>query len=499
MLLEDALASKQLALCGLEAVHKARSHLADLFLIEQSGELMTMHPFLYTYFEDQLHELPQLRDSIAEDIGTYAYHKAVDLNRELDTFYRHSKELDSSEAVRKSSNVLRYAVPAGKLLRSIGNDKLAEELPLQIKGTLRDMVFFFYQEKHDYKKALEYAERWLAISPGDDEIALQSARCYRNFRTSDSLAKADDILTELEHHPHNPYFAARLFREKALVREIAGDRQGARELFNKGIETNLNFPYIENYVGLANLLLKEADEHPQYSKRRQALVNRAVKLLEDARKNQAPVFDRLHLGIYAEALIEAGEEDKALPLLRGALRARPRDDRLNYRMAEILRKRGDYEAANGYALKSQSYGHRKAPVTLANIMFGQAQQLSNAGKGSEAESKLRSALRVLATFQPEYGDDREVADTIAAKIYRTLGEHDTASGLLEKYSDTSNPYTVYEQCRLLLLQAEIAEESSGNAASTEAKRKVLERLDGFRAQHQLTNPLQTLFDDLVAG
>jgi tetratricopeptide (TPR) repeat protein len=497
ILLEDALASRELAYCGLEAVHKARSRLADLFLIEQSGELMALHPFLYTYFEDQLHELPERRDSIAGDIGMYAYHKAVELNRELNAIYNISKQRDTTEAVQKSSDVLRYAVPAGRLLRSVGHDRLAGELPIQVKGTLRDMVFFFYQEKHDYNKALDYAEKWLAISPGDDEIALQSARCYRNFRTSQSLAKADDILTELEHHPHNQYFAARIFREMALVKEIAGDRQAARELFNKGIQIKLDFPYIENYVGLANLLLKEIDDHPQYSQRRYVLAKRAVKLLEDARRNQVPVFDRLHLGIYADALIEVGDEDKALPLLRDALRARPRDDRLNYRMAEIMRKRGDYDTALDYASKSQRYGHRKAPMTIANIMFGQAQHLRSIGEESEAVKKFREALRVISSFQPEYGHDQEVADTIAAKIHRTLGEFNPALELVRKYTNTSNPYTIYEQCRLDLLQSKDAKTNGGHDAYIDARQKVLTRLEQFKAQHQLPKALQSLFDDLM--
>jgi tetratricopeptide (TPR) repeat protein len=492
ILLEDALASKELAEHGLEAVHKARSRLADLFLIEQSGELMGLHPFLNTYFGDQLHELPQRRDGIAKDIGTYAFNKAVEFNRELEATYLDSRRGDIADAVRKSGAVLRYALPAGRLLRSVGNDDLADQLPLRIKGTLRDMVFFFYQEKHDYKKALEFAEKWLAISPTDDEIALQSARCYRNFRTAESLAKADLILSQLENHPHNQYFAARIFREKALVREIQGDRQGAKELFNKGIQTKLNFPYIENYVGLANLLLKEADEHPRYSMRRNVLVRRAVKLLEEARRNQVPIFDRLHLSAYADALIEAGEEDKALPLLSDALRARPRDDRLNYRMAEILRRRGDYEAALDYALLSQRYGHRKAPLTIANAIYGQAQLILSSGRQAEGNLRLRDALAVLSAFQPEYGDDQEVADTISAKVHRTLGELTAASNLIGKYVDTSNPYTIYEQCRLDLLQSEGDEK-----ASAEAGDRVLKRLDRYKSQHQLPKPLQTLFDDLV--
>jgi len=60
ILLEDAMASDDLARCGLEVVHKARSRLADLLLIEQSGELMSLHPFLYMYFGDQLAAMPRL-------------------------------------------------------------------------------------------------------------------------------------------------------------------------------------------------------------------------------------------------------------------------------------------------------------------------------------------------------------------------------------------------------------------------------------------------------
>ena len=83
MLFEDIVASRELADYGLEQVHQARSRLADLFLIEQAGELMFLHPFLYTYFGDQLKELPDRRDSIANDVGTYAFRKAIDLNENL--------------------------------------------------------------------------------------------------------------------------------------------------------------------------------------------------------------------------------------------------------------------------------------------------------------------------------------------------------------------------------------------------------------------------------
>jgi tetratricopeptide (TPR) repeat protein len=498
MLVEDLLACQELASVGVEEVHQARSKLVDLFLIEQTGELMALHPFLYTYFEDQLKEMPERRDGIAADIGLYALNKALTLNGKLSSIYTDRSRRDSPESVRASNDVLRYAVPAGRLLRSVGKDSLAEELPIQIKGTLRDMVFFFYQEKRDYRKALEYAERWLAISPHDVEIRLQSARCYRNFRNNGSLLKAEEILEGLESFPGSRYLTARIYREKAMVREFLGDRQGAKELYNKGIAVDLTYPYIENYVGLANLLLKEADELPEYSGKRQALVRRALEFLQEARKNQLPLFDRLHLGTYAEALIDAGQEDVALPLLKDALRNRPRDGRLNYRMAEILRKDEEYDKAIDYAIASGKYGHPKAPIAIANIIYEQAQLLFGKGKVQSGNEKLREALVVLANFTPEYGSDQEVADTISAKIYRALGEYDTACEFVEGYANTSNPYTIYEQCRLDLLKAEVAElpGPEHGLAIAKAKQKVVDKIKKYHQEHKLPEPLQHLFNDL---
>ncbi|HEY2233585.1 MAG TPA: TIR domain-containing protein [Candidatus Angelobacter sp.] len=495
MLFEDIIASQELEKCGLEEVHAARSRLTDLFLIEQSGELMSLHPFLYTYFSDQLKELPELRDQIANDVGTYALRKAINLNEELRTIYEDPAKRESPDAIRTSRDVLRYAVPAGRLLRSIGKDDLAKQLPIQIKGTLRDMVFFFYQEKRDFRKALEYAEQWLEISPDDQEVAIQRARCYRTFRDRASLEKAEQILADLELSNPSPYFTARIYREKALVKESMNDRQGAKELFNKGISVNLMFPYIENYVGLASLLLKEADELPLYDPKQQALVRRALQFLATARKHQVVAFDRFHLGLYAEALVEAGEEETALPLLKDALRTRPRDERLNYRMAEILRKREQYDEALGFALASQRNGHPKAPVAIANIMFGQAHQ---AGTNSELESAriLREALAVLSTFKPQYGGDQEIADTIAAKIHRTLGELNIATQLVAKYVDTANPYTIYEQSRIELLLSESAQLQGREKEAADMRQSAAARIGRYRRNHQLPIALQNLFNDL---
>jgi tetratricopeptide (TPR) repeat protein len=495
MLIEDLLASKELANCGLEQVHSARSRLADLFLIEQNGELMSLHPFLYRYFVDQLIEVPEVRDNIAIDVGKYALRKALDLNQELAARYSGPQERDSPDAVRISGDVFRYAVPAGRLLRSVGQDDLANQLPFVTKGTLREMVFFFYQDKRDYKTALRYAEQWLEISPNDQEIAIQRARCYRTFRDRASLEKAEGILAELEMRNPSPYFTARIYREKALIRDTLGDRQGAKEFFNMGINLNLAFPYIENHVGLAFLLLKEAEELPPYNKKRLALVHRAVEFLQKARKHQVVNFDRSHLGLYVEALFEAGEEETALPLLEDALRVRPHDERLNYRIAEILRKRENFNDALDYALASKKRGYAKASLSVANIMYGQALSLM-ARNEAKAKLKLREALSVLSSFKPEYGGDQEVADTIAAKIHRTLGELEIAAQLVAKYSETSNPYTIYEQSRIELLQSDAAQAAGKQELASQLRLRVATRLDRFRASHELPDAFRNLFDDL---
>jgi tetratricopeptide (TPR) repeat protein len=372
---------------------------------------------------------------------------------------------------------------------------MAAKLPIEIKGTMREMVFYYYQDKRDYKKALDYAEKWLKLVPDDGEIILFQARCYRNFRDTPSLLRAERILGDLETNARTAYFRSRIYRDMARVQEALGNRQRAKELFNDGIRASTH--YTENYVGLATLLLNEASELDTYDKKREAIVRRALTFLEEARKKPNPSFETLHLGLYIEALIEAGEEEKAFPLLKNALRADPDNVRLNYRMAEVLRKQGDFEEAAEYSEKSKKLGHPKIAFTLANIAYGQAQRMDRVGDREAASELLNNALQTLGTYIPDNEADHEVSDTIAAKIYRTMGNYAEAASLLSRYVDTTNPYTIYEASRIELLLARGQQSSEGSGSAFDmAKERVRSRIQGYGKAHRLPSALLSLLTSL---
>ena len=187
-----------------------------------------------------------------------------------------------------------------------------------------------------------------------------------------------------------------------------------------------------------------------------------------------------------------------MPLLKEALEDRPWDERLNYRMAEILRKRELYDEAEWYAIEAHGRGAPKAPLTLANIMYGQVQEMLACGKDDIAQEKLNQALQTLSRFRPEFGHDQEVADGIASKIYRAMGDWPKARAAVEKYRNTDNPYTVYEQCRIDLWEAEIAEADERYGAALDAVRRAIGRIKGYEIKHDLSQPLQDILLDAEA-
>lgn len=453
--LHDMLSIKEICNYGIEDVHKAIWELTDLFLIEHDGEMMSLHNFLEAYYREQISQKKEILEKLSSQYGHYAYTKALRINNELYQFLDKGGSAEDDIAIRLSNEIFRYVLPAGRLLRSVDQERLADELPIQIKGTLRAMAFYFYQEKRDYKKALNYIDKWIEINPNDDEIMLYQARCFRNIRGKENLLKADNIISKLQTKYKKGYFAARLFREKAIIAEINGFREKAKSFFREGIESSKRNPYPENFIGLAQILTREIDEMPYWEDIRQNLAEEALQLLEKAREEYA-LFDRFHLGLYVEALIQAGQEDKAFPLLRETLNDRPEDERLNHKMAEILRKNEKYEEAETYALKAQRLGYQKAAFTLANIKYGQSIELIAAQKIDIAKEKLAEALRLLSNFEPSYGTDMEIVDALAAKIYRALNNWQNAKESVDKYKEPNNFYIVYEQCLIDIHEIEDA-------------------------------------------
>jgi tetratricopeptide (TPR) repeat protein len=398
-------------------------------------------------------------------------------------------DLSDEVKVNLSSEVFRYAIPAARLLRSTGRASLAEKLPIQVKGTLREMVFHFYQDAKDYTTALTYAEQWLTLNPQDLEILLYQVRCNRNLGTQDSTGKASRLLHQLELRDQNKRFAAKISREKALLAEHRGDFTNAKAHYREGMRMGIQQNYIENHVGYAQVVLREIDEGRLGLRDSAAAAADALRCIEEAREI-SPLFDRVHLGTYVEVLILAGQEETAIPFLELAIKDRPDDSRLNYRMAEVLRKRGNYREAERYAFKAIARRAEKARIVVANIYFGEAMDYEAAGDTRARDGRLQDALDMLGTFKPEYGWDQEVADSIACKVLCALGRIEEAQKRIATYIHTDNPYTVYEQCRVGLLEADRA---SKREDEIRLLRGVIARIEDFRIGRELPSALYDSF------
>jgi tetratricopeptide (TPR) repeat protein len=487
--LEDMLSVSELAGNPIEDIHGAVWKLSNRYLIQQEGELLSLHRFLETHFRDQLLASPGRRDRIATEFGRYAYDKAIQFNGYLRSALSEGVPRSDERAATLSGSIFRYAVPAGRLLRSVGMDELAEHLPIRVKGTLREMVFYFYQDVREYRMALKYAESWLAIHPTDAEIKLFQARCYRNFRDADGLRRAEQILTEIEEVPLNWHFRARVARERALIAEARGDTVSAEYHFREGVKYSPKGYYPENHIGLAQLLMKKSESVANDSEAHR-MVNEAVELLECAREHNS-LFDHLHIGLYIGALIDSDRADEAYPLLVEALEDNPEDPRLNYRLAELLRRKGAFGEAERRARIALAKGLNRAVLTIANSIVGEVLQRGESEVELNVE-RLDNALRVLDQFQPEYGTDLEVVDGIRAKIYRVRGEWDLAASAIEKYESTVNPFTIYEQSRVGLWRAAVAKQNGEWDDLETLLNKVVRRLDRLKRVQSLSGPLDEL-------
>ncbi|MBD2126869.1 TIR domain-containing protein [Microcoleus sp. ZQ-A2] len=488
MILEDMLSISEFNKYTLEDIKEAKIDLVDSFLIEQEGEMLSLHNFIKAYYRDELRRIEDRQDLISREYGHYAFNKVTELSQELDKGTIH----DSNE-ITVSNKIFQYAVSAGRLLRRVGEDQLAERLCIQIEGTLKEMVYYFYQDKEDYAKAIEYANLWLKINPNDLEIKLYQARCYRNIGSPKDLEIAKKLISEIERKPYNKRFQENIYREKALIAERQGNNVEAKSLFRKGIQIHVPYSYPGNHIGLAELLLREADELPYGSEtEQQDIANEALNLLETARC-ESDQFDRFHLQVYIQALIQAGKEQKAFPLLKDALEDNPNDSRLNYRMAEIKRKAGEYAEAIDYAVKARKFGYQNATLTIANSMYSQALSFSDT---EERNKVLKEALNELQEFRPQYGQVPEVADAIASKIYREMGNFVEARKVIIKYESSQNSYTVYELCQVDYCESSISLDNQEYSKVYNLVESAINRINIFeQSQHSLP---ESLYEILVA-
>ncbi len=397
--------------------------------------------------------------------------------------------------MQKSNEIFRYAIPAAKLLLSTGNESLAKHLPIQVDGTLREMVFYFYQDKKNPQEALRYANKWLELNPNDLEIILYQIRCYSSFRTSNDFLKAESIISDIEKRGVPKRFAARLYREKALIEDRRGNRDNAKTFYRKGIEIYGQSHYPENHVGLAQILLREIEDSYEFNLDGSRPIHildkilEAKSLLEEARRRQS-MFDRLHLGSYVEALIQAGEEDKALPLLLEALVDNPQDEKLTYRYAEILRKQGKYAEAITYAERAKMLGYHQAIFTLANISFSEAMEVSDE---TIKNHRLQDALKRIKDFQPRHLREEEVMDGMIAKIYRNLGDWKNARQHVLKHLDTKNSYIIYEIFHAELDEASEMMQRGDYLQSLSLIKAVKDRIEDFKQNPSIPQSFSELF------
>jgi tetratricopeptide (TPR) repeat protein len=254
-------------------------------------------------------------------------------------------------------------------------------------------------------------------------------------------------------------------------------------------------PYPENHIGLAHLLLRKLDWQNFSYYDGIEIAQEAVNLLETAR-NQSPVFDQFHLATYFDALIQAEHADIAFPLLEDTLKYSPDDQRLNFRMAEILRQRGEYDRSEDYAKRALRLGARKASLTLANIEYSRGKHLGQLGQPIPAAEKYASALTILKGFIPEYGHDEEVCDGIRSKIYRELEDWDSAQRIISKYSYSNNPYTIYELCRINIHEAWTHAENGQCARAIEILDSIILRIEGYH-KHRLPPDLLRVLSEAV--
>lgn len=482
---EDLLAVKELAGYPVDDVHKAKWELLEWFLVEQVGDVVYLPKFFQNYYRDQLGKTHSRFEAIATDYGEYALEKALALNEQLESHLSRNPD-DVEEVVSVSGEIFRYAVPSARLLRAVHKHELADQLPIAIRGTARELVFYFYQDEQNYKDALKYAEQWLAVNPGDLEVMIYQVRCYRSIGGDELFLKAERILNLLERKDSNRRFAARICRERGLIAEKKGNLEEAKLHFRNGIERYRHQNYPENHIGLAQVLLRQVDELGYTDAVGIEMAGEAVKLLEDARELSA-TFDRYHLGTYVEALLHIGQDEKALPLLEYALKDKPDDTRLNYRMAEVLRKKDHLSAAEKFAkraLEGSGAAAKMARVTLANIHFSLGVKFQNDGLPEMANARFREALEWVQGFITDSKDVQEVADALACKIHCALGDLESAWASVYKYPRPRNPYTVYEQCRVELLRAD---DSAGQQEYIKAIaniRSAIERIETYRAGHE---------------
>ena len=98
-------------------------------------------------------------------------------------------------------------------------------------------------------------------------------------------------------------------------------------------------------------------------------------------------------------LLVTDRETEAWPLLLDALADRPDDGRLNFKMAEILRKEGRLDEADEFAKTAIKNGVAEAHLSRANISFTTAMLLRETSDTAAVNAKFQIALSEVMSYE----------------------------------------------------------------------------------------------------
>lgn len=490
---------------GREKVDNAIFNLNKYLLIKENDDgQLTLHTFLTSYYREKLSREDSdgiKQKTIANEIAIYTLNKTNTLYKQLISLSNDPTAIDHEGLKFKvSSEVLRYAVPANKFLRISNRHEDADRLPIKIKGVVRDLVLFFYRDAKDYHNAIKYADRWLRIAPKDYEILLYKARALRNLGQENQLKDAEEILSKISDVSSVRFFTDRVANERGKIAAQKGNEDTAKSIYLSSIKGGTTFP--ETYVNLARIYLRESRGLPNSRfEEKQSLAKEAIRLLEKANavsRTASDIFEQFYFDVYIDAL-EIIEDESAFHLLEDALEEKPADRRLNFRMAEILRERGDLDAAKKYAYTAIENDSISACITLANIFCSEGRILLEGKKTALANAKFVEAAKYAERYRSRSPYSQyEVADCILAKIKRLKGEWNEAAKILAPYENSNDKYIVYEFAELLIHQAEhkISEQDYHGALHdiNVAKRKMEQANSDTRDHEQLYGKLDLLFE-----
>ncbi len=423
--------TKQIAQHNLADVQESLSKLSGLMLVTQNAEILELPPFVSSFFVDQARKR-EIYHQLASQLADVAWKEVQNTVKELKKKQPDLKNAQEHDFINLSRRLLRVVEPAHRLLLATGQQEKAQNLPWQLRGHVREMVFVMYQQTEDYRACIEFAAQWLAFEPNDTEIMLYKARAYRRLN---DYKKAERILNSLERET-DPRLRAKVARERGRIAHSQGNLSEAIQHYRNGCQYRRRDGtpyYTEVFVDLARALIAEANHMWDGDPLWQRNFSEAATLFEEVR-DQVPRFDQEYFDQYINTLVQAGRitEEEALEALEYQLQFQQENSRIYFRMAEILKSHPDrLEEAMSYAKKASELGSKPALLTIAYIQINC--------------EDYKGALETLNRYIPETEQELVVADVLRAKAM--VNDPQEARKFLDKHRGINDSFLAHARAQ----------------------------------------------------